>query len=109
MSIKINTINVEPGDSFIINHGGRVEASLAIAALKDGIRVCGPMNSTRKEFYFSENGGRGVEDIMTKEGLAAKLNGNEYGHEISSELEAGARENSLVVVFGTSDYLVEFW
>ena len=37
MSIKINTINVEPGDSFIINHGGRVEASLAIAALKDGI------------------------------------------------------------------------
>ena len=40
MSIKINTINVEPGDSFIINHGGRVEASLAIATLKDGLNWC---------------------------------------------------------------------
>jgi hypothetical protein len=43
----------------------------------------------------------------TKE-LAALLNGNEYGEEISRELEALAKEAGLVVVFGASDDLVEF-
>jgi hypothetical protein len=44
---------------------------------------------------------------MTKEELAAKLDGNEYGKEISKELEQLAAAAGLVVVFGGSDDLVE--
>ena len=42
---------------------------------------------------------------MTKEELAATLNGREYNHEITKEEEAEARENGLVVIFGASDDL----
>jgi len=40
---------------------------------------------------------------MTKEELAAKLNGREYGSEITKAEEAEARASGLVVVFGYSD------
>jgi hypothetical protein len=46
---------------------------------------------------------------MTKEGLAAQLNGREYAYEIITKDEAKeAQANGLVVVFGLSDDLMEF-
>jgi hypothetical protein len=44
---------------------------------------------------------------VTKEELAAKLNGREYNHEITKEEEAEAKANGLVVIFGSSDDLME--
>jgi hypothetical protein len=44
---------------------------------------------------------------MTKEELAAVLNGREYGQEISREEEKAARQDGLVVLFGASDDLCE--
>lgn len=48
------------------------------------------------------------KEKMTKEELAGNLNGNQYRNEISEELEAEAKKNGLVVVFGASDDLMEF-
>ena len=45
---------------------------------------------------------------MTKEELAAKLNGREYTQEMTKEEEAEANRNGLVVIFGASDDLIEF-
>ena len=45
---------------------------------------------------------------MTKDNLAAKLNGREYMHEITGEEENQAKESRLVVIFGASDNLMEF-
>jgi hypothetical protein len=45
---------------------------------------------------------------MTKEEAAAKLNGNEYRSEGSSELWATMKSAGLVAVFGASDDLMEF-
>lgn len=45
---------------------------------------------------------------MTKEELAAKLNGNQIGREITKALAKEAKEAGLVVVYGASDDLVEF-
>ena len=44
---------------------------------------------------------------MTKEELAALLNGREYGQEITQAEEAAAKDARLVVVFGYSDDNVE--
>lgn len=44
---------------------------------------------------------------MTKEQLAAQLNGREYGEEISLGEEKLAEKDGLVVIFGGSDDLVE--
>ena len=44
---------------------------------------------------------------MTKEQLAEKLNGREYGSEITKEEEADAKASGLVVIFGYSDDNVE--
>jgi hypothetical protein len=46
--------------------------------------------------------------ILNVQELAEKLNGCEYGNEVSKKLEAQARRNGLVIVFGASDDLVEF-
>lgn len=45
---------------------------------------------------------------MTKEKLAARLNGREYGSEITRDEEKSAKKSGLVVVFGASDDLMEF-
>ena len=45
---------------------------------------------------------------MTKEELAAKLDGCEYGEEMTDALVKLARESRLVVVYGASDDLTEF-
>ena len=45
---------------------------------------------------------------MTKEQLAALLNGREYGEEISRDEERQAQAAGLVVVFGYSDDNIEF-
>jgi hypothetical protein len=45
---------------------------------------------------------------MTKEELAAKLNGNEYCQEITYELAEEAAKAGLVAVFGGSDDLIYF-
>lgn len=45
---------------------------------------------------------------MTKEQLAAKLDGREYGNEITDAEEKQAQASGLVVVFGYSDDNVEF-
>lgn len=45
---------------------------------------------------------------MTKEQLAEKLNGVQYGDETDMEIEREAREARLVIVFGASDDLIEF-
>ena len=44
---------------------------------------------------------------LTKEQLAAKLNGRSYRNEITPEEEQLAKENHLVVIMGASDDLVE--
>ena len=46
--------------------------------------------------------------MITKEELAERLNGRQYGKEISRQEEQEAKEAGLVVVFGQSDDLVEF-
>lgn len=46
---------------------------------------------------------------MTAKELAALLNGREYGNEITQEEAATAKEAGLVVVFGESDDLMEFY
>lgn len=45
---------------------------------------------------------------MTKEELAARLNGREYRKEITSQERLEAKESGLVVVYGASDDLMEF-
>ncbi|MDR1889345.1 MAG: hypothetical protein LBQ81_08240 [Zoogloeaceae bacterium] len=45
---------------------------------------------------------------MNAKELAALLNGCKYLDEVSKELEAQAKENRLVIVFGCSDDLMEF-
>ena len=45
---------------------------------------------------------------MTKEELAARLNGREYGTEISKDEQLEAAQNGLVAVFGYSDDGCEF-
>lgn len=45
---------------------------------------------------------------MTKEDLAAQIDGREYGAELTEEESAQAKANGLVVVFGASDDLMEF-
>lgn len=48
------------------------------------------------------------QKFITHEEFALKLNGKEYGNEITKELKKEAFENGLVVVFGASDDLIEF-
>ncbi len=45
---------------------------------------------------------------MTKEELAAKLNGREYREEFSAVEEREACESGLLIVYGASDDLLEF-
>lgn len=45
---------------------------------------------------------------MTKEELAAELNGREYRNEITKAEAAEAKAAGLVIVFGASDDLMEF-
>jgi roadblock/LC7 domain-containing protein len=45
---------------------------------------------------------------MTKEELAGKLDGREYGDEITQAEVEQAKDAGLVVVFGASDDLIEF-
>ena len=45
---------------------------------------------------------------MTKEELAALINGREYRHELTAKEEKSAKDARLVVVFGASDDLMEF-
>lgn len=45
---------------------------------------------------------------MTKEQLAALLNGRQYRSEITDEEAAAAKAAGLLVIFGASDDLVEF-
>lgn len=49
-----------------------------------------------------------MSEDMTKEQLAERLNGREYGSEISDEEAREARAAGLIVVFGASDDLTEF-
>jgi hypothetical protein len=44
---------------------------------------------------------------LTKEELAARLNGREYGNEMTAEEEGEAKTAGLVVLFGASDDLAE--
>ncbi len=44
---------------------------------------------------------------ITKERMAAMLNGNEYCNEMNKEDEQIAKENNLLVLFGQSDDLLE--
>lgn len=46
--------------------------------------------------------------MTSKEQLAEKLNGVQYGDETNMEIEREARESKLVIVFGASDDLIEF-
>ena len=45
---------------------------------------------------------------MNAKELAEKLNNCEIGNETTKEIESIAKENSLVIVFGASDDLMEF-
>lgn len=46
--------------------------------------------------------------MITKEQLAERLQGVQYGDETNMEIEREARESKLVIVFGASDDLMEF-
>ncbi len=48
-----------------------------------------------------------MQKTLTKEELAARINGRAYRDEITPEEEKLAKENSLVVIFGASDDLIE--
>lgn len=48
-----------------------------------------------------------MQKTLTKEQLAAKLNGRRYRDEITPEEERLAKENKLLVIFGASDDLIE--
>ena len=48
-----------------------------------------------------------MQKTLTKEELAAKLNGRSYRNEITPEEERLAKDNRLVVIFGASDDLIE--
>jgi len=48
-----------------------------------------------------------MEKTLTKEQLAAMLNGRRYRDEITEKEEKLAKENNLVVLFGASDDLIE--
>ena len=60
----------------------------------------------RREDVLKEILGRAQK--MTKEQLAAMINGREIGEEITVEIEALAKESRLVIVFGYSDDGTEF-
>jgi hypothetical protein len=45
---------------------------------------------------------------VTKEELAAELNGNEYRHEVPRNIAAQAKMDGLVIAYGASDDLMEF-
>jgi hypothetical protein len=44
---------------------------------------------------------------MTKEELAKSLNGMEYGKDIPDNLLKSAKENNLIIIYGSSDDLME--
>ena len=46
---------------------------------------------------------------MTKEELAAQINGREYGLEITQKEIEAAEKNNLLIVFGRSDDLIELY
>jgi len=46
--------------------------------------------------------------MITKEQLAAMLDGKEYGNEATNQVSEIAKANNLVIVFGASDDLIEF-
>lgn len=48
------------------------------------------------------------QKFLTHDDFAKKLNGREYGNEITKEEIKEAKENGLVVVYGASDDLMEF-
>lgn len=45
---------------------------------------------------------------MTKEKMAVKLNGREYGQEVSAELSKAAEAVGLIIIYGASYDLLEF-
>ena len=49
-----------------------------------------------------------TKETMTKEQLAARLTGREYGDEITKQESDEAKKHGLLVVYGASDDLVEF-
>ena len=48
------------------------------------------------------------QKFLTHDDFAKKLNGREYGNEITKQEIVEAKENGLVVVYGASDDLTEF-
>jgi len=48
-----------------------------------------------------------MQKILTKEELAARLNGCEYRSGMSNEIVQAAKENNLVIIHGASDDLIE--
>lgn len=50
---------------------------------------------------------KSITERLTKETLAARLNGREYRNEITKDEEAQAKAAGLVVLFGASDDLAE--
>ena len=48
------------------------------------------------------------QKFLTHDDFAKKINGREYGNEITKEEINQARENGLVMVYGSSDDLMEF-
>ncbi len=48
-----------------------------------------------------------MSENTTKEQLASRLTGREYGDEITEEEEAEAKASGLFVIFGASDDLCE--
>jgi len=61
MSIKIQYIDVSPGDTFEVRYNGSTENSVAISVWEQGkIMVSGPVNEHIKRFWFGKDG---VEEI----------------------------------------------
>jgi hypothetical protein len=66
----------------------------------------------KTEFEQNENEALNKTDVsdrfLTPQEFALKLDGREYGSEITREEHKEAHENGLVVVYGASDDLIEF-
>jgi hypothetical protein len=67
MSIKIESIDVKPGDHFFVKWCGSAENSIAISTWQEGhIQVSGPMNCNSRKFMFSQDGVAEITDEPTK-------------------------------------------
>ena len=66
MSVKIDHINIEKGESIMIHQSGSAEFALAVVSLGTGILVSGPMNQQIRDVHFTPEGVQRARQIDAK-------------------------------------------